>query len=381
MRLAVLALLAGCSYAPASATGDGPIVPDGPPIDAPPGAWLSGWSHRKSITIKAAQVSAPSTGLQGFPVFVALDDAEIAAIAQSDGDDLIFTGADATTPLATEIERYNNGQLAAWVKVPALGNTTDTRLYLYYGNSDADGPEGEDVWTSSFLAVWHLANPPDGNGSIKDATAVEHDGDPSGLVQADRVLDGKVGPALELDGDNDFVRIPSTIDIGDNFTLSAWVRLDANQFNIKTIFSNSNSGFGRNGFRLFVNSDLSSDRRFLFETGNGTANAQATTPANTIVDDEWTHVAVTVSRSGGNARIYVNGVDRSAAMGVVNNFGNNLMPSFIARMGDEFEWPGRIDEVELASERRTPDWILTTFRNQNAPAMFYDVGDQELDPN
>ena len=45
-------------------------------------------------------------------------------------------------------------------------------------------------------------------------------------------------------------------------------------------------------------------------------------------------------------------------------------------------WPDLLDEneIEIASEQRSPEWLATTFSNQSEANNFFDVV-QELDPN
>ncbi|MBI5086083.1 MAG: hypothetical protein HZB13_15970 [Acidobacteria bacterium] len=38
---------------------------------------------------------------------------------------------------------------------------------------------------------------------------------------------------------------------------------------------------------------------------------------------------------------------------------------------------GLLDEVRVSSVVRTPDWIVTEYRNQDAPGTFYSVGAQQ----
>lgn len=64
----------------------------------------SDWLYRKKITLKQA-----STTLSAFPALVSLSDTDLAARAQADGDDIVFTDSDGTTKLSHEIENYASG--------------------------------------------------------------------------------------------------------------------------------------------------------------------------------------------------------------------------------------------------------------------------------
>ena len=108
------------------------------------GTWfdVGAWSYRKPLEISAADVSADVTD---FVFHLAIDDADVAAGAQADGDDLVVTDADGTTRLDHVVERYTSGSgsVRAWVRIPALSSSVDTGLFLYYGNAGAANQEDE----------------------------------------------------------------------------------------------------------------------------------------------------------------------------------------------------------------------------------------------
>ena len=62
-------------------------------------------------------------------------------IIEYDGDDILFMdNIDLAKQLKHEIEFYDNisGRLISWVKIPVLSDTTDTTIYMYYGNPDCE---------------------------------------------------------------------------------------------------------------------------------------------------------------------------------------------------------------------------------------------------
>ncbi|MFA5103132.1 MAG: DUF2341 domain-containing protein, partial [Candidatus Thermoplasmatota archaeon] len=140
--------------------------------------WNDSWMFRKEITIDHTKIA---TDLSEFPVLISLtSDADLAAKAQADGDDLVFTDKTMNT-LNHEIELYNSstGQLVTWVNVTSLSSSVNTTLYLYYGNSSCENqqkPPG--VWDSDYIAVWHLNEDPGtaGTGGIKDSTVYANHG-------------------------------------------------------------------------------------------------------------------------------------------------------------------------------------------------------------
>ena len=117
--------------------------------------WDTGWNYRKEITIDHTKVTGSFTN---FPVLISLSgDSNLASFAQANGDDIVFTNQDGTVVLAHEIDYYNSGTLQAWVNVTSLSSTTDTVLYMYFGNAtcpNQENPTG--VWGSSFVMVQHM---------------------------------------------------------------------------------------------------------------------------------------------------------------------------------------------------------------------------------
>ena len=108
------------------------------------GSWfdVGAWSFRKPLDISAADVSADVTD---FVFNLSIDDADVAAGAQADGDDLVVTAADGVTRLDHVVESYTagSGSVRAWVRIPTLSSTVDTSLFLYYGNAGAANQEDE----------------------------------------------------------------------------------------------------------------------------------------------------------------------------------------------------------------------------------------------
>ncbi|MCB0996361.1 MAG: DUF2341 domain-containing protein [Acidimicrobiales bacterium] len=103
------------------------------------GSWfLQGtWAYRKPLAVDSSQLSGT---LVNQPVLVQLVDADLAAKAQADGDDIVFTAADGITRLDHELESWNaaTGAVSAWVRVPSVSSTSDTGFFVYYGNPGAD---------------------------------------------------------------------------------------------------------------------------------------------------------------------------------------------------------------------------------------------------
>ena len=154
-------------------------------VNAAGESWFNDiWQFRKEITIDATKVSSgPHTD---FPVLVNLtSDASLAANAQADGDDILFTSSGGATQLKHEIEKYGSstGDLVAWVKVPSLPSSTDTVFFMYYGNGSADSQQdATSVWSNGYEAVYHLnENFLDSTSNARNATNSGTD-DATGMI-------------------------------------------------------------------------------------------------------------------------------------------------------------------------------------------------------
>ncbi|RLE60980.1 MAG: hypothetical protein DRJ32_02055 [Thermoprotei archaeon] len=99
-------------------------------------SWLVGWRYRRAITIEERS----GTSLSNFQVEVILNrDNFDYSKAKDDGSDIRFTLEDGITLLPYWIEYWNNpeGYSVIWVKVPEIPASSETKIYMYYGNQHA----------------------------------------------------------------------------------------------------------------------------------------------------------------------------------------------------------------------------------------------------
>jgi len=137
------------------------------------------WQYRKNITIDSTKVNSD---LINFPLLIDLYDSDLQQDGQASGNDIMFTDVTGSI-LEHEIELYervynsSHAHLVAWVKIN-LSCTQDTIISMYYGNNKANSLENaENVWSSDYIAVWHLDEI--GNGTsdeYKDSTINQNHG-------------------------------------------------------------------------------------------------------------------------------------------------------------------------------------------------------------
>jgi hypothetical protein len=184
--------------------------------------WDCNWSYAKKITIDHTKVQADETN---FPVLLyEATDADLAAYAQENGNDIVFVDRWNVTQYHHELEKFDGdtGELWAWVNVTSLSSTQDTILYMYYGNPDCGSQQRvPGTWDAGFAMVQHLAET---SGSYDDATSHGNDGNPVGAFT--RGVVGKIDGAVGLDGTTGSINTgtSSSLNITNQITLEGWVQ-------------------------------------------------------------------------------------------------------------------------------------------------------------
>jgi len=191
---------------------------------------------------------------------------------------------------------------------------------------------------------------------------VAHDFTPNGwngtLVNGPTWVAGKYGNAVNLDGSNDYVSLPTGImSTLDRCTVAAWVKLDSN--NTWNRIFDFGSGTSVN---MFLTPNSGSTIRFAITIGGGEQRINGT--AN-LPTSSWQHVAVTLSGSTGT--LYVNGVQ------VGQNTNMTLKPSSLGNTTQNWlgrsQYPdpyfdGLIDDFRIYNGALSASDILLLYNNQ-----------------
>jgi hypothetical protein len=333
------------------------------------------WAHRKPITIHHAGVSGASN-LVNFPVLVSVTDPNLMSVAnggnvaQSNGNDILFTASDGATKLAHEIETYNpsTGQLIAWVSVPTLSPTVDTVLYVYYGNAtvaNQQNPAG--VWSSNYEAVWHLPNGTtlSGNDSTSNANnAVSLNGSSAGT--------GEIDGAASLNGTSNYIQVSNSSSLNGwtQQTISLWINAQTNMTNNARLIEKG----ANNEWTLAFN--YGSLNQELTVQNLGT-NSPAITTSVAVADTTWHKIDVTIDNNSKALAIYVDGVlnvsGTSASSASATN--NNIYMGQYG--GGGYFYHGLLDEVRISNTLLSAAWIATEYNNQSSPSTFLSEGSQQ----
>ncbi|MEI6494601.1 MAG: DUF2341 domain-containing protein, partial [bacterium] len=337
------------------------------------------WLYRTKITVDRTKV-ASSTGavLTNFPILVSTtsisfkDYSRGGSVGKAGGGDILFTAADGTTALNYEIETYSSstGQIVAWVKIPTLATSTNTDIYMYYGNATATDPIASvatGVWNDGgsnyFKGVWHLPNGV--SLGANDSTANAKNGTINAGVTA---TTGQVGGSGLFNGSSGYINgsavSPSALT---TFTVSAWVKRNGNQ--------SINSAVVADVYTSAVNYSLYFNGATTLIGGfyNGSwRNTSAVTLSNGV----WTYVVYTYD--GAKQRLYTND-NVPLETSLVSTPTSNNLGYRIGRRWDGGNYVnGSIDEVRISSGARSADWIRTEYNNQSSPSTFSSFAVEEV---
>jgi RHS repeat-associated protein len=347
----------------------------------------NGYSYQRAIVIDHTKV--PNTDQVNFPFLFNTTDSLLATTANgghvtsSNGYDIIFTSdAAGQNILNFEMEQYNpaTGQVVSWVGIPTLSHTTDTVLYMFYGNysitTSQQNPTA--VWDSNYLGVYHLAGVE--IGTAADST-VNGNNAPLNSVSA---ATGEIDGAASFNGASSYMQMPSadfasyltsgstttgfTASFGEWFkTAAAGVLLSQDD---RTKPGSSPSGWVP---ALYVDT-AGSLRASMFWHGSSSNQIVTTTAYN---DNKWHFVVDTYAN--GTETLYVDGQNTGSQQETENGY--ESLYSYFIGTGETSGWPaangtwlyfnGSLDEISVSNIARSADWIATEYNSQGSPSTFY----------
>src|SRR3990167_2897975 len=348
------------------------------------------FSYYKSITLAEAESgTADSTD---WPLTIALGygpqaaDADLKTVANggyvqnSSGYDIRpYSDSALTTALTFELVNYDgvNGKLEMYVKIPTLSASTDTVIYLAFGDSgiSTDGSSTA-TWDSSFKGVWHL---PDGTtlGAL-DSTSNNNDG----TITTPTATTGQIDGGASFNGTSDIITAGSATSLDDlgPLTFSAWIRPN---------------GMGEAGGGVVMGkSNGTGDLRFNFAGTNAlslgkdyaTTDLKRTTSNSTVTMSAWNYVVVTWdgSATATNILIYVNGAEttyQTTTNGVGAIQSDAALNFNIGNLSGLFHtFDGVIDEVKVSNVARSADWVEAEYLYTLDNAK-YSYGSEETPPS
>jgi hypothetical protein len=351
--------------------------------------FLSGYTKRKKLTIDNTKIDA---SLTNFPVRVSLsDDADIGAVARSDGYDIRFTSSDGETLLKYERESFaivsDKATGEFHVKIPSVSSSADTEFYIYYGKSDAsDGADPENVWDSNFKAVHHLKD--NTTSTVLDSTSNNVDGTKKGANEPNQV-DGKIAKAQDFDGSDDRISLGDNLDFEYNeaFTLEAVVKADAVSHNEIISKQEQEKSGQEQGWELRV---LSGYINFTFGRNDVSYYRIYCRSTNKLSTATWYHVVMaydgTFTPNGyQHVKFYINGVletsvNLEAASPTSPATTRNANNCYIGTRSYDrvIFWNGIIDEVRVSNIERNAAYAKATYNSNFNSLLTYGTEEATL---
>ena len=115
------------------------------------------------------------------------------------------------------------------------------------------------------------------------------------------------GGTFNFDGVTDRISF-NTYNLGNTITTTAWV-YPRSEFSINCLMSNCGANTNTNGFKMSWNGWNTTNLNMNFEAGNGTAGGTQITANNTIVQNQWQHIAYVFDKVNRTIKFYRNGVE------------------------------------------------------------------------
>jgi hypothetical protein len=311
--------------------------------------------------------SRPET-LTNFPVLVLLSTNlsgfSYRQFASPSGGDLRFADATGTNQIPHEIDEWNpNGTSSIWVVVPSLSGPGDS-IWAYWGNSAATNPPASNtngaVWTPDFHVVYHLK---EGGFPYKDSTQ-QH---PALTGAAPTPTTGKIGHGCSFAG-SQYLDV-GVVNLGNAFTLSAWVDVAPTAIDIQTIWANQKGGYASPGFAWFVNTFTNNDRRIDFASGDVTSGNEATTPPGTVSFGQWHLLSASVNRTAGTVEFFLDGAYLQSGA-VITGFANQADVNLGRFTNASFYFHGSMDEARIASGTCSSNWVWASWMTVASNSVF-----------
>jgi len=333
-----------------------------------PTGWLTGWAHRKKITIDNANVDADLTD---FPTLVKFtSDADVGAFALSTSYDIRFTNSGGTTLLKYERESWTGGAGAAatanfWVKSD-IDHDADTVIYMYYGKADAtDGQDAVNVWDSSFVTVSH-------DGGLTSSVGV------SGTNNGSTSTTGKFSTGRNFDGSGQYIEYGR---INMNYaTVSAWVKTSQNNANQGLMILNRDATLdtSQRVWQWGITVDSGGDGVARWIPFNNSGNAVGAAPGTVINNNAWHQITGTFD--GSSVSAYVDGALDGTAGSLSGTLSNGNASLWIGKhtvYAGGVDYNGALDEVRISSTARSADWIKFEYNNMNSASNELTFATQE----
>ncbi|KKR48095.1 MAG: hypothetical protein UT84_C0050G0001, partial [Candidatus Curtissbacteria bacterium GW2011_GWA1_40_16] len=297
--------------------------------------------------------------------------------------------ADGTYPfdgLIDEVKIYNFPLTADQVKVEynqgssqVLGSLSSNQdLTSDNSSSGSYCPPGQGSACVGPVGVWKL-DENTGTTSINDSSGNNLTGTINGSMTQSDWVPGKIGSALDFDGDNDYIQETTSNALLDNlpqFTTMAWINPRS------TGPSNEGRIISKQNYATVYGWDISyansATQRLHFKIDYLTQNLGVYTYSDAISNNTWQHIAVSwdgTDTAASSVKMYINGILQPHELDDNGTGGRQDDSGYTLRIGgdsvQDLHFDGTIDDVKIYNYVRTPAQIAWDY-NRGAPVAQYD---------
>jgi len=278
--------------------------------------------------------------------------------------------------LADEVRVYNR----------ALSGTEITNLYQTSAKASMNTSENSDL-TNGLVGLWSF------NGAdVSGTTAYDRSGNGNnGGISASgpTTAVGKIGQALDFDGNDDHVNMgdpaSAVLDPTGSFSLSAWVKTTQTK-GAADYAAIVGKGFlvAANGYGLFLDGDNSSKPAFQARTGATIVSARSSVSIN---DGAWHHLVGVRDHAGNITQLYVDGVLAGSGSGALTSYASTYYFGVGSRyngsLWETFFFDGSVDEVRMYNRTLSATEIWNLYQAGggailNSPDLQIDALEQGL---
>lgn len=339
-------------------------------------SWMPGYNFRKKITLHKSAVSGQAN-LFSFPVLIELEDPNFKGAfgcGTNKGLDISFaTVTEPSVPINFQLDNYDPsmGKLSCWVKVDELiaaSNMGNNEFYLYYGANEIHNPFSEaakNTWSESYQQVWHMnldTTPSTSLSANHNSTAVGNPG-----MSAANFPAARIGTGVLFNGFSD--ALSAAIDTNTTICITTWIK--PNQIGTEQVILANDTVTG--GYRVKIN-PLG---KLVLETFNLSKSNTILTGLSLSVG-QWYHIVLIFNN--GKKRIYVNGEYWGGGGLLDSQMGRGGKLSIGRSKQNDKYFSGLIDELRIQNMDPGIDWLLTEYRNQQNPTIFYTISAGEINP-
>jgi len=270
----------------------------------------------------------------------------IGNLRQSGGDTGFFNGA------IDAVNYYSRPLSSSEVK----------DLYTQVGSEMNTSSAGPSILNGStgLSGHWTFDGPDMVGGTVMDRSGRGNHGDMENTSTSTVYIKGKIGQALNFDGQNDFVSIPNGVytTAHPGYSISMWVK--GPHISVREeVYTEINTNQACN---ICIDNSDSSNRVRVFITGTVTLNQ---TSAAVAFDNSWHHIVWTDNAGAG--KLYIDGVQDSSDFSYTPGTPVALLRSRIGTINqfgtDESFFKGAIDDVRTYNRVLSADEVKRLYNS------------------